>query len=712
MDDLKKVLNQEQLSAVDHGKGPALVLAGAGSGKTRVIIHRIAHLVGELGIHPEQILAVTFTNKAATEMRNRAALMLGRSLRDLRMGTFHGLGAQILREEAPFFGRDKGFTIYDSDDSKKLVKECLKDMTVDPKRIPARAVLVRIEAAKHEVLNPADVEPVPGWDLGELVPRVYRYYEALIKRANAVDFGDLIRYPVMLLDADNEVRARWSGRFKYVLVDEYQDLNVAQYRMLQLLSGSGENLFVVGDPDQSIYGWRGADVRNILEFQKDFPGSTIYRLENNYRSYGNILKVADSVIHKNRKRLEKTLRAVRELGPKVTLLEAYSDREEAEEVASMAKQAWLGPSKGKSGEVAVLYRTNAQSRLMEEALRRLEVPYEIVGGTRFYERKEIKDALAYLTLTVNPRDDLALRRVANFPPRGLGMTTLNRLWEKAKKQELPMIDILREAAEKGQGMSARARKAAGEFLRLVLRMDHFGKSGGTQAALMFLLETGGYLEYLNAEGTEEAASRAENLQELVSGAAELAETTGDASVSAFLEHVSLVAGVDRLSGDVGVILMTLHTAKGLEFDSVFITGLEEGLLPHSNSIEDPWDLEEERRLFYVGVTRGKNRVVLSRAMTRRLYGAHRSNPPSRFLSEIPQDLLAVAGHESKDSDEESHGEEPKAKYNPGDRVLHHRFGEGVIVEASPTKGDIRLEVSFEDSGRKTLLASFARLKKI
>jgi DNA helicase-2/ATP-dependent DNA helicase PcrA len=624
-------LNQAQREAVLHGEGPLLVVAGAGSGKTRVLTHRIAYLIGERGVNPSSILAITFTNKAADEMRSRIEGLVGPKVRSMWVSTFHSACVRILRKDADRLGYRKSFTIYDDADSRHLMERVLGDLGFDTKRVTARSVLGEIGRAKAELLDFESYKDQAQDPFQMTVARAYELYQQRLLEASAMDFDDLLMVTVNLFESFPEVLSSYRERFSWVLVDEYQDTNRAQDTLVQLICAEHRNICVVGDSDQSIYGFRGADVRNILQFQKVFPEAKVVTLEQNYRSTQVILDMANAVISNNKARPQKSLWSEVGQGRKALLFRAEDEREEAEwvvgEVLFLATQEHLG-----FGQMAVFYRTNAQSRAIEEALVAHDVPYRVVGGTRFYDRKEIKDALAYLRLVVNPDDEVSFTRVVNNPPRGIGDKALGMLAAFARSHG--GFSAVLGGAEKA-GLSGRALKGATALAELLARARSQQESGvAPQRILEGLLDGSGYLEALEAEGSVEAESRLENLAELVNVA------SGYATLEEMLEATSLMSDLDQLREDArAVTLMTIHAAKGLEFDAVFIVGMEDGIFPHARSMRDPDALEEERRLCYVGITRARKWLYLSHAWDRQIWGKSSDAFPSRFLNEIPKELL-------------------------------------------------------------------------
>ncbi|MDQ6611254.1 MAG: UvrD-helicase domain-containing protein, partial [Gemmatimonadota bacterium] len=634
-------LNAAQHAAVAHDNGPMLVLAGAGSGKTRVLTTRIVRLISERDVKPHEILAVTFTNKAAGEMRNRIARQLGYEPKGMWCGTFHALGARLLRGVAAAVGRTPSFTIYDEDDTAGALKRILERRALNPKQFSPNAVLNAISDAKNALVSPSEYSTTARDTFTTAVAGVYFDLEAALERANAVTFDDLLVLPVRAMERDPNILAFYQRRFRYVLVDEYQDTNRAQFRFVQQMGGGHGNVMVVGDDDQSIYGWRGADIRNILDFERGFPGAGIVRLEENYRSTPNILTLANAVISENTERRGKTLRATRPAGEAVTLVETLDERDEAEFVADVVEDR-VGRGDLVRRDCAVLYRTNAQSRSLEDSFRRRNIPYRLVGAVRFYDRREIRDLMAYLKLIANPADDEAFRRAVSVPRRGLGDATIALMAEQAQAQRKPIMEIAR-AAHLLADLRPAARIALEKFVQLIDRFRASAVESAVDELLRDIVTAIRFEDHLRAEG-EEGRDRINNVQELIAGAAEVvADDGGEVGLTPldhFLQGAQLVAGVDKLdpSAD-AVTMMTMHNAKGLEFPMVFICGLEDGLFPLARAAEEPHLLEEERRLFYVGITRAEKKLFLTTAEQRRRYGELTMSQPSRFLRAIPHGLV-------------------------------------------------------------------------
>ncbi|OGO51531.1 MAG: hypothetical protein A2148_01235, partial [Chloroflexi bacterium RBG_16_68_14] len=675
--DLLRDLNPAQREAVQHPQGPLLILAGPGSGKTRVIAHRIACLIAHEGVHPYRIVAVTFTNKAAREMRDRVVALLGEAAESLMLGTFHAVCARILRVEGGAIGIERAFAIYDDGDQQALMRRVLEDLAIDPRKFAPRAILAAISRAKSELASPAAYAASVRDYFGEVVARAYERYQALLEENNALDFDDLIMRTVALFRERDAVLQKYQQRFLHVLIDEFQDTNVAQYALARQLAGGHGNICVVGDPDQSIYSWRSADIRNILNFERDYPNAKVVYLEQNYRSTQTILDSAHAVIAGNRQRpsagkagREKNLWTERGAGEPVTVYEAYNDTEEADVVAAEV-QALLEDGAHRPGDIAVMYRTNAQSRALEEAFIRERISYRLVGGTRFYERREVKDLIAYLRLVHNPFDRVSFARVVNVPPRGIGAKTLDELARWAGERGLPPYAALQLLAEEAGGGKREVRSEKGEapasrlpslasrlaprsvtallgFLELINGLIEEAKTESVADLLAAVLERTNYRRYLldafedaGEAGLAGGEERWENVQQLLTLAAEYEGLEPEAALPQLLEDVALVSDTDEYDERPdAVTLITLHAAKGLEFPVVFIVGMEEGVLPHMRSFDDPAQLEEERRLCYVGITRAKERLYLVRAFRRHLMGASLHNPPSRFLKDLPPHLIA------------------------------------------------------------------------
>ncbi|MBV9213450.1 MAG: UvrD-helicase domain-containing protein [Actinobacteria bacterium] len=711
-------LNEPQREAVLHDEGPLLVLAGAGSGKTRVLTHRIAYAVETDRAAPGEILAITFTNKAAGEMKERIEALVGRRARAMWVMTFHSACARMLRAEGARLGYTRGFTIYDEADSVRLVKRCIEELDIDPKRYTPRAIKRQISDAKNTLLDASAYRQRISSFFEQTAADVYELYEQRIHSMNAMDFDDLLVRCVDLLRLFPDVGEQYRSTFRHVLVDEYQDTNRAQYRWLQLLAEEHRNLCVVGDDDQSIYRFRGADIRNILDFEDDFPDARVIKLEQNYRSTQTILSAANAVVSHNRARKSKVLWTDVGAGDPVRVRELEDEHAEARYVAGEAER--LVESGASRDEIAVFYRTNAQSRVLEDTLVRYGVGYQVIGGTRFYERAEIKDAVAYLTLLVNPSDVVAFERVVNSPRRGIGNTTQARIVSHANTLGEPVWEVAL-APEDVPGLGAAAIKAVGRFMSTMERLGERAETASVGDLLNELLHEVGYLEALRAERTIEAEGRIENLEELVEVAREYHATAEEPSLEEFLQQIALFSEQDTLRDDEGIItLMTLHNAKGLEFPVVFMIGCEDGVFPHMRAIESG-DLEEERRLCYVGITRAKRQLYLTHARQRALYGAREWNVPSRFLAEIPDELVdrevqEPRGFQPSWADREGPRPRPSgagdgagASFALGDDVEHATMGEGVVIGLEPG-GLVVVRFSADGSERK-LMMDYAPLKK-
>ena len=738
-------LNPDQQEAVYHPGGPLLVVAGAGSGKTRVLTQRIAWLISQ-GVHPQSILAITFTNKAAEEMRHRVADLIGPTARNMWVTTFHKTCVRILRQHAELLGYPKQFTIYDSQDSKRLIGYVIRDMGLDPKKFPANAAQSRISLWKNELISTAQAHDHAEHIIARKHAEVYREYQTRLVRAGAMDFDDLLVNVVRLFEQHPDVLYHYQQRFQHILIDEYQDTNQAQNKIVLMLGASHKNVCVVGDSDQSIYKFRGADMRNIDEFENAFGEATVVVLAQNYRSTQTILTAANAVISQNLGRRPKDLWTSAGSGERIVRYFAENEYDEAKWVARTAQE--IHDEEHRTwGDIAVMYRTNAQSRSIEESLRLAGIPYKVVGGTKFYDRREIKDAIAYLKAGANPLDEISIKRVLNVPKRGIGDTSIGKLDTFAAAQSISFMESMRRAQE--AGVSGAALKGIGSFVALIDEL-HECLEDGPAALLEIAMEKSGYLTELADEDSVEAAGRIENITELISSARETP------LVDEFLEQVALVADTDDLDADNLLVLMTLHSAKGLEYPVVFLVGCEEGVFPHSRAKDDPDELEEERRLAYVGLTRARERLLVSHAYQRMLFGQSQYNPPSRFLSEIPEELFDRQGNVDSGAD---HGrtygrtpgdwhdmdipsyrrrnDEPEgrtfgarkaervisapaqprntdqfADLKVGDDVEHAVFGEGVIIELKGSGDKTEATVRFRDKGTKHLALAWAPLKKL
>jgi DNA helicase II / ATP-dependent DNA helicase PcrA len=722
--DILAGLNPAQKQAVETIDGPLLIVAGPGSGKTRVITHRVAYLIKVCGVNPHRIMAVTFTNKAAREMEERLEKLLGQTAGDLTLGTFHAICARILRQEGKAIGLDSRFVIYDEEDQLSLIKQSLQELDLDPKQYTPRAIQSAVKFAKSRLLTPADYAEQASNYFETVVQRVYERYQQSLTRSHGVDFDDLLMRTVQLFDGHPKVLARYQSRYLHILVDEFQDTNITQYMLIKQLAGKHRNVCVVGDPDQSIYSWRFADLRNILSFEKDYPDAKVAFLEQNYRSTKTILDVASSIITINSRRKPKRLWTDNEAGVPVSVIQTYNEGEEAQFVISEIERL-VSENLTTAGGCAVMYRVNAQSRALEEAYMRYGLPYKLVGGTRFYQRREIKDVIAYLRLIHNPADSISLTRIINVPGRGIGQRTLAELSGWAKNQDISLYSALKMLAEKkGPALTPRANYALTSFLTLLNEFIARSRELNLTGLLNEVLEQTRYKEHVLTE--ENGEERWENIQELFTVARDYDELSPTEALSTFLEKVSLVSDVDELEEKVdATTLITLHQAKGLEFPVVFIVGMEEGLLPHRRSMEDPDELEEERRLCYVGVTRAQQRVYLLHTYHRNLFGSSSATLPSRFLQDIPKQLIAGKGIWEDDGDKADEFTPITTLYSRstvkplsslkleiGDRVQHKMFGEGVVINCSPNKDDQEITVAFEGAGVKHLLLSLAPLEKI
>jgi DNA helicase-2/ATP-dependent DNA helicase PcrA len=760
-------LNPEQREAVLHINGPLLILAGAGSGKTRVITSRIAYLVGDGHASPAEVLAVTFTNKAAEEMRARVEALLGSDVSGMWVSTFHALCARLLRREAPAIGLSRDFVIYDSSDQLSVVKQALKQLHIDDSFIQPRAALSRISSAKNRMEGPDAMADAAAWNRrDEQIAKVYTYYLQTLKDSNALDFDDLLLKTVDLVEQSERVRAKYAQQFRFVMVDEYQDTNRPQYLLIRRLAEIHRNLCVVGDPDQSIYKWRGADLRNILDFEQDFGEATIVKLERNYRSTQIILDAASAVISQNRNRKDKHLWTDRRGGDRITYFRGGDELEEADFITRTARTAL---AEDVDATVAVLYRTNAQSRAIEDAMMREGVAYKVIGGVRFYERKEVKDALAYMRLVINPHDDVSVRRVINVPSRGVGKGVMDAVEQVSiggasggvgsgpGDNDLPLLMAgLQPAASANslwtrivrgldeRAFTPRAAASLAVFRDLIVTLTDVARSEPVSIAIGKMLDRSGYLQDLRDERSEDAEGRIENLAELVSAAREYESREPEPSLNGFVDRLSLLSDADEEAGsqNARVWMMTLHSAKGLEFPVVILAGLEEGLFPHSRSKDDEEELEEERRLCYVGMTRARAKLVLTGAARRRIFGEYQSSEPSRFIDEVPAELVDriapsfssfpggqqghFAHYESRanpygkgrgrareDAPAYAYEDEDQSTglaLRPGMRVRHPQFGVGSVVSVEALTDDTKLVVRFAAVGVKTLRAKYARLE--
>lgn len=725
--DILEGLNSIQKEAVTHTRGPLLVLAGAGSGKTRLLTSKIAYLIRELHEDPFSILAITFTNKAAAEMKSRVEALLGINLAvNMWVSTFHSVCNRFLRRHAGSLEFDTNFAIYDAGDSLQVIKECMKELTIDPKAHPPKGILSRISAAKNKLTGPDQYRAEAVTPLAKLTAVVYSRYERKLKAANAMDFDDLIINTIRLFRHHPDVLEKYRRQFNYVLVDEYQDTNPMQYQLIKLLAGEEANLTVVGDEDQSIYAFRMADIRNILDFERDFPGATVIKMEQNYRSTDKILEASNRLISNNVSRKGKTLWTANKEG---ALVNCYGAVDEGDEAHFVTKEIGRLIDEGYSyRDFAVFYRTHAQSRVVEEVFLRANYPYRIFGGLRFYERKEVKDTLAYLKVLDNPGDTVSLKRIVNVPKRGLGDKTIEKITELAEAKQISVFEAMLRVEE--TDLATRLKALTGDFVDMVKELRNLRETSTLSQLIRAVWRKSGYTAELEAERSAQAESRLENLTELLSVAAEY-ETGGNAvgDLSEFLQRTALLVGTEMTEGgEGGVSLMTLHSAKGLEFPVVFVVGLEEGLFPHVRSIGSETEIEEERRLCYVGMTRAEKRLYLVYAWSRTMFGQHGASRPSRFLEEIPQELLEHSGSERPadrfggrryDPAEDAgggYGRPARAKGGqmreifPGETVRHAKWGDGIVVDIEGTGENAVATISFEDIGTKRVLLSYTPLE--
>ena len=760
MQNLIDGLNDKQKEAVLNTEGPCLVIAGAGSGKTKVLTHKIAYLISEKNVKPWNILAITFTNKAATEMKQRIENLIGDAAGEMWMGTFHSICVKILRRFIDRIGFDTSFLIFDTSDQRTVVKECLKTLNMDDKLFTDRSVLAEISNAKNEMLTPSEyLEKYSGDYRKGKIGQVYELYQKRLKENNAVDFDDIINYAIEILSSNADVLQYYTDKFHYVLVDEYQDTNKAQFTLVTILASRYGNITVVGDNDQGIYSFRGADISNILNFEKDFPGTRIIKLEQNYRCTGNILKAANAVIKHNENKYEKKLWTENEEGSLPCLYQAEDEYDEAnyivEQIEHLKTEEYLKPK-----DFAILYRMNAQSRAIEDILRRENIPYKIVGGVKFYERKEIKDVIAYLRLIQNPSDNISLRRIINEPKRGIGKTSLDNVQKISDQTGLSAYEIIKHAEEYGLN---RIKANADEFIGLIEEFRAKKDELSISELITEVLQKSGYSKSLELENTIEAETRIQNIDEFLTVAIEFEEESAENSLAEFLESITLSSDIDEMQDeDNSVTLMTLHSAKGLEFPVIFLVGMEEGIFPGYKSIGEPKELEEERRLFYVGITRAKQFLYLTCAKHRTIFGSTSYNAISRFVKEIPDNLLdgiVNNDEEEKFNDMPYNWEYGKAsnfgkvktykseqeaskiktntynyrtaesflnslkqkqnasevdvsKYKEGMRIYHKKFGEGTIQKMEEEGEDYKLDIQFDKAGHKRLMAKFAGLEII
>lgn len=733
MSSILDTLNERQKEAVLHTEGPLLVTAGAGSGKTKVLTCRIAHIL-DTGIPPYRILAITFTNKAAREMQERVQNLVGADAEKIWLSTFHSFCAKLLRFEIDGFkGYTRNFTIYDSQDQQTLVKNCLKEINLDDKQFPPRSVLSAISNAKNALQDADAYGSLAGGFYEQQVAQVYSLYEQKLKENNAMDFDDLLLLAVQLLQENDEIREKYQNRFQYILVDEYQDTNHAQYLLTKILAAKWKNICVVGDADQSIYAWRGADIRNIVDFQKDYPHAVTIKLEQNYRSTKTILHAANAVIEHNASRPEKNLWTENPTGHKIIHYHAQTEHDEAEYVAGVISNRHSIENEP-YGDMAILFRTNSQSRVLEEMLMRYTIPYTMVGGTKFYDRKEIKDVIAYLRILYNPDDSLSLMRIINVPKRNLGATTMEHLTDYAEERGISLFEALSSTEE--LPVTKRAKTALEEFVVMIFDLLGHLEEWDVQTLMEEVLKRTGYGAMLEAEAAKDpqGQSRKENVGEFLSVAKDYVDSNPDGNLQDFLENVALVSDVDEFEEEESkVTLMTLHAAKGLEFPIVFLVGMDEGLFPHSRTLLDESQIEEERRLAYVGITRAERQLYVTNASTRTMYGRISAYLPSRFLDEIPQDLVEDYKRRSSMPDR-SQGQVPSqqrlsilskpiatnlpkkrpvdSSWKAGDKVRHKLWGVGTVLEVIGSGENMQLRLQFPTKGTRQVVVKFAPLEKV
>ncbi len=724
-------LNPKQREAVTHTKGPLLVLAGAGSGKTTVLVNRIAYIIEHEHVSPFNILAITFTNKAAKEMYDRVLQIMGETAEDMWISTFHSACVKILRRTIHLLGYDNDFVIYDSQDTGTLIKECLKELQMDDKLFPRKMMASIISKAKDNMQDVDSFRALNAKNYFNLkVAEVYELYQKKLKRNNALDFDDIVLNTVKIFMENPDILENYQNRFKYILVDEYQDTNNVQYMLISLLAQGSRNICVVGDDDQSIYKFRGANIQNILGFEDEFTDAHVIKLEQNYRSTQNILDTANKVIANNKGRKTKALWTDNDRGEMVKLFTAENEYDEGRFVAEQIEQ--LVRDGGKYSDAAILYRTNSQSRVLEEQLMRNAIPYRVLAGLRFYDRKEIKDIIAYLRIIHNPSDSVSLGRIINEPKRGIGAATMEKAAEIAAVQNVSVYDVIANAD--AYDVLSRPAQKLKDFSRLIESLRKASENMGVTEFAQRVLRDSGYAQMLEREDTVESRTRLENLQEFMSVTAEYEKENADASLGGFLEEVSLIADIDSYDEDQdAVVMMTIHSAKGLEFPVVFLTGMEEGVFPSGRSESDE-DIEEERRLCYVAITRAKQKLYLTNTERRMIFGKTTANRPSRFMREIPveytEDLSrkrtkvqhsvgnAIAERMKQERErlykkaEQTFVPEKKMDFKPGDIVMHRKFGRGIVVEAQAFGKDMRLAVSFDSVGMKQLMAAFAKLEKL
>ncbi|MFD1037101.1 DNA helicase PcrA [Virgibacillus byunsanensis] len=733
MDDLLKGLNKEQQEAVKHTEGPLLIMAGAGSGKTRVLTHRIAYLLGEKEVSPRNVLAITFTNKAAREMRERVKKLVGMGSDQIWVSTFHSMCVRILRRDIDRIGYSRNFTILDSSDQLSAIKQILKNLNIDPKKFEPRAMLGSISSAKNELITPEEYSKNVGDFFERQVAQVYEKYQKMLHKNQSLDFDDLIMQTIHLFKRIPEVLEYYQRRFQYIHVDEYQDTNHAQYYLVKQLASRFQNLCVVGDSDQSIYGWRGADISNILSFEKDYPSSRTVFLEQNYRSTKSILAAANKVIEKNTGRKPKNLWTENEDGKNLHYFQGGTEQEEALFVINKIQEL-TNESKFSPNDIAILYRTNAQSRAIEDSLMKSTIAYQMVGGTKFYDRKEIKDMVAYLRLITNPDDDLSFERVVNVPKRGIGKTSVDRLRAHATEHDISFYEAVKEVDF--TGVSKKAANTLAEFGNLIKTLTQQQEFLTATDMVEAILQRTGYETMLKNERSIESQSRLENLEEFMTVTKEFEKTSEDKTLISFLTDLALIADIDRVDeedteNEEKITLMTLHAAKGLEFPVVFLIGMEENVFPHSRSMFDNDEMEEERRLAYVGITRAEQELYLTHAKMRTLYGRTNMNPISRFINEIPEELvdgieqakMSMYGSVGQSSErrapmkrkaekmQKTTGAESES-WGPGDKASHKKWGVGTVVKVQGEGESMELDIAFPaPTGIKRVLAKFAPITK-
>ena len=724
--DLLENLNEMQKKAVTETEGPLLILAGAGSGKTTVLVSRLAYILSEKNVSPYRILAITFTNKAANEMKERIQAKIGAVAENMWIGTFHSVCARILRSNISYIGYRNDFLIYDTNDSKFVIKECMKELNISDKTFPVRDVMSEISRAKDSVQSPEAYMTIHASDFRKKpIALIYELYQKKLKKNNALDFDDLINKTIEVLNEFPDILEEYREKFKYIMVDEYQDTNNAQYLLISLLAGKYKNLCVVGDDDQSIYKFRGANIQNILGFEMQYPEAQTIRLEQNYRSTQNILDAANAVISNNIGRKGKNLWTSSGKGDKIHRYTAINEHDEGRYIAEKIDEYVL--SGGKFSDCAVLYRLNAQSRVIEEMLMRNSIPYRVLGGLRFYDRKEIKDMIAYLRVIYNSADDVCVRRIINEPKRGIGAVTVEKAQKIANERNMWLYDVLKRADEFAELKRSAAKIAS--FTQVIDELAELSKKVSLAELVTAVMDRTGYKAMVDAISERDGTSKSENLLELVSAMKEYEEQNGG-TLASFLEDIALISDTDNYDSDEDtVVLMTVHSAKGLEFPVVFLPGLEEGIFPGERSFNEPEDLEEERRLCYVAITRAKNMLYIINSEERMVFGKTMSRPVSRFIKEIPKECIdekknnslyaferrvqrAVTKNSVTDNGWRNTSIKKGNKFLPGDRVVHNKFGEGSVISSERFGDDYKLEVIFDDYGKKLLMSNFAKLEKV